>query len=99
MTTATVLDTKTKQVTREIKMWNVVMLNDDYTPFDFVINVLTELFNKDFDTAEAIAMNIHDAGRGIAGTYTKEIALQKSSDVNRIAKHNGHPLKTVAEEV
>ena len=79
-------------------MWRVVMLNDDYTPFDFVIDVLTTLYHKSFEEAEAIAMSIHEKGRGVAGVYTKEIALQKSHDTIRVAKAHGHPLKTVAEE-
>ena len=98
MSTATVTDTKTKQAFREVRMWRVVMLNDDYTPFDFVIDVLTTLYAKSYEEAEAIAMNIHEKGRGVAGIYTKEIALQKSHDTIRVAKANNHPLKTVAEE-
>jgi ATP-dependent Clp protease adaptor protein ClpS len=98
MSTATITDTKEKQKFREVRMWRVVMLNDDYTPFNFVIEVLTTMYGKSLDEAEQIAMNIHEKGRGVAGIYTKEIAMQKSDDTIRIAKGHGHPLKTQAEE-
>lgn len=98
MSTATTTDTKVKQAVREVRPWQVVMLNDDYTPFDFVIEVLTTLYGKTFEQAESIAMNIHDKGRGVAGVYTKEIAQQKSHDTMLIATKHGHPLKTVAEQ-
>lgn len=98
MSTATVLDTKTKQKIKPVNMWRVVLLNDDFTPIDFVIDVLTQLFNKSVDDAMNIATHVHEKGKGIAGVYIREIAQQKASDACRVAKAHGHPLKTVAEE-
>lgn len=98
MSTSTALDTKTVTKLKEVKMWRVVLLNDDYTPIDFVIAVLVQLFHKSEDDAANIAQNIHERGRGVAGVYIKEISLQKASDTCQAAKAHGHPLKAVAEE-
>lgn len=98
MTTATAIDTKIKQKLQEVKLWKVVFLNDNYTPFDFVIEVLTTLYAKDVDTASQIALSVHEQGRGTAGIYPKEIAMQKAYDTVRIAQAHEHPLKAIAEE-
>ena len=98
MSTSTVLETETKIKTKEIKLWQVIMLNDDFTPIGFVVSVLMQMFNKSENEAMAIAENIHEKGRGIAGIYTKEISMQKSSDACNVARQHGHPLTTVAEE-
>ncbi len=99
MSTATITETKTKIKLKEVKMWRVKLLNDDYTPFDFVIDVLCQLYGKDFDSAKMVAMNIHDQGSGTAGIYTKEIAMQKAKDTVAIARAHSHPLKAIAEEM
>lgn len=96
MSTAT--ETKTKIQIKPVNMWRVVFHNDDFTPIDFVVEVLAQLFNKDYETAMQIAQNIHDTGRGVAGVYTKEVAQQKAVDTCRIANKHGHPLKATAEE-
>jgi ATP-dependent Clp protease adaptor protein ClpS len=96
MSTAT--ETKTKIEIKPVNMWRVIFHNDDYTPMDFVVEVLAQLYNKDYDTAIQITQNIHETGRGVAGVYTKEVALQKANDTNEIARRNGHPLKATAEE-
>jgi ATP-dependent Clp protease adaptor protein ClpS len=99
MTTATATETKSKTKLTEMKMWNVMLKNDDYTPFHFVIEVLVQLFHKDEATANVIATAIHNSGKGHAGgPYTKEVATQKAHDVMQIARKWGHPLVAVAEE-
>jgi ATP-dependent Clp protease adaptor protein ClpS len=98
MTTSTATQTETKTQLKPVSMWRVVFHNDDFTPMDFVIAVLMRLYGKNFEEAEFIAQSIHRAGRGVAGVYTKEIALQKAADTIRTAQANGHPLLATAEE-
>lgn len=76
----------------------VVMLNDDYTPVDFVVAILITLFNKNSDEAEAITMDVHKKGRGIAGVYTRDIAESKVGHVNRVAQDNGFPFRCQVEQ-
>ena len=76
MTTTTdiKLDEKIKQKVMETKKWKVILLNDDHTPMDFVVGILTEVFKHSEDGARDITLQIHQQGSGIAGTYTFEIA-------------------------
>ena len=60
--------------------YNVLLLNDDYTPMDFVIQLLVEVFNRTLDEATAITMKVHEEGQGIAGTYSHEVAEQKQNE-------------------
>lgn len=78
-------------------MFNVIMINDDYTPMDFVVNVLTGIFNKNKETAQIIMMQVHKSGKGIAGTYTKDIAATKSDQAEALARKVGHPFKLTIE--
>jgi ATP-dependent Clp protease adaptor protein ClpS len=96
MSTAT--DTLTKTELRMPSMWKVLMVNDDYTPMDFVVQVLTEVFHKTEEEANDLTMTIHVKGKANVGLYTKEIALTKVYQVDRLAAAAGHPLKTEAEE-
>ena len=77
----------------------VVLLNDDYTPMDFVVSVLTHLFNKTQDEAEAIMTEVHEKGKGLAGCYPQDIAETKVDQVNHIAQANQHPFKCELEPV
>ena len=79
--------------------YNVLLLNDDYTPMDFVIQLLVEVFNRSLDEATTISMKVHDEGQGIAGTYSHEVAEQKQTESSMISRHNGHPLKIVLEKL
>lgn len=79
------------------KMYNVVLLNDDFTPFDFVIEVLVKIFGKNFQEAESITMNIHHNDKGICGTFPKAIAEMKCKKANNHAKASGYPLKSIVE--
>lgn len=77
--------------------YNVVFWNDDFTPMDFVIQLLVEVFNKSLDQASDITMEIHNNGKAVAGTYSKEIAEQKTHEASVITRHSGHPLNITCE--
>ena len=77
----------------------VVMLDDDFTPMDFVVLVLARLFNKTLDEAEAIMMDVHQKGKARAGCYTHEIAETRVAQVHEIAQDNEHPFQCVMEPV
>jgi ATP-dependent Clp protease adaptor protein ClpS len=80
-------------------MWNIVFYNDDYTPMDFVEFVLMSIFHMPTLDALALTLAVHTKGRGIAGTYTFEIAEQKQCDVLLLAKAEEHPLRVEVERV
>lgn len=77
----------------------VLLLNDDYTPMEFVVMVLQEFFNKDRDTATQIMLRVHLHGKGVCGVYTADIAATKVDQVMKAASHAGHPLQCVSEPV
>jgi ATP-dependent Clp protease adaptor protein ClpS len=77
--------------------YNVVLWNDDFTPMDFVIQLLVEVFNKSLDHAADITMEIHNNGKAVAGVYSKEIAEQKTHEAAVITRHSGHPLTITCE--
>ncbi len=81
------------------KLYQVVMLNDDYTPMEFVIAVLQELFSKDREAATQIMLKIHLDGRGICGVYPRDIAATKVEQVHQAASQAGHPLQATLEPV
>jgi ATP-dependent Clp protease adaptor protein ClpS len=93
-----VLDEKIKQRFEEPKLWKVVLLNDDHTPIDFVIGILTEIFKHTQETAKAITIQIHTEGSGIAGVYSYEIAEVKAVEATNLARSNGFPLQIKMEE-
>jgi ATP-dependent Clp protease adaptor protein ClpS len=79
-------------------MFQVVLLNDDYTPMDFVIEVLKKYFDKDHTTATEIMLNIHQRGKGICGLYPYDIAETKSAQVTDEARRSNHPLQCTLEQ-
>ncbi|MCW5223586.1 ATP-dependent Clp protease adapter ClpS [Verminephrobacter aporrectodeae] len=81
------------------QMYQVVMLNDDYTPMEFVIVVLQEFFNKDRETATQIMLKIHLDGKGICGVYSRDVAATKVDQVLDAALRAGHPLQCVSEPI
>lgn len=95
MSTSLSTDTLTKL--KVPSLYKVILLNDDYTPMDFVMQVLEEIFAKTHEEAYKLCMDVHTQGRGIAGIYSKEVAEQKVYEVNTISKHHKHPLKTTSE--
>lgn len=93
-------DTIVKQdiLVKKPAMWKVILLNDNFTPVEFVLAVLTDLFNKSQKEAYEITMKVHNHGKGVAGIYTKEIAEQKITDAHITAKKHSHPLKLIMEK-
>ena len=81
------------------QMYQVLMLNDDYTPMEFVIVVLQEFFNKDRETATQIMLKIHLDGRGVCGVFPRDVAATKVNQVMEAAMQAGHPLQCVSEPV
>ncbi len=81
-----------------LKRYKVVLLNDDFTSMDFVVEVLMELFEHTVDSAINIMLQIHRSGRGVCGVYTYEIAETKILQVEKRAKKNEYPLKAIMEE-
>ncbi len=79
-------------------MYNVILLNDDYTPMDFVITVLRKFFNMNEEKATDVMLDIHYKGKGRCGTYTAEVAETKVSQVSSFALENQHPLKCTMEK-
>src|SRR5581483_4160527 len=79
-------------------MYKVVLLNDDFTPMEFVVMVVQEYFNKDLETATQIMLKVHREGRGVCGVYTRDIAATKVEQVVTHARQAGHPLQCVMEE-
>ncbi len=84
---------KVKDELREPGMFHVVFLNDNYTPMDFVTEVLIKIYGKSEQDALKLMMKIHNDGSAIVGTYIEDIALTKSEITNKIARENGFPLK------
>ena len=79
-------------------MYNVLLLNDDYTPFDFVIKVMKDVFRKNEAEAELITLQIHLQGKGLCGTYPKEVAEFLRDKTLAMAKAEQHPLMCVTEK-
>lgn len=79
------------------RFYQVVMLNDDFTPMEFVVMMLQEYFQRDLDTATQIMLKIHHEGRGVCGVYTKDVAATKVDLVLAAARRAGHPLQCIME--
>ncbi|MGE5115794.1 MAG: ATP-dependent Clp protease adapter ClpS [Betaproteobacteria bacterium] len=79
------------------RMYQVILLNDDYTPMEFVVLVLQEYFNLDLETATQVMLKVHHEGRGVCGVYTKDIAVTKVELVLAAARRAEHPLQCIME--
>lgn len=79
-------------------MYNVLLLNDDYTPMDFVVEILERFFYKNHATAVQLMLQVHTQGKAICGTYSREIAETKVAVVNDYARMNQHPLMCKIEQ-
>ncbi len=79
-------------------MYKVVLLNDDYTPMEFVVHVLENFFNMGREQATRVMLNVHSQGKGVCGIYTREVSETKVSQVNEYARQNNHPLLCDMEE-
>ena len=85
------------QKTEPPRMYQVVLLNDDYTPMEFVVMVLQEYFNRDLETATQIMLKIQHEGRGVCGVFSKDVAGTKVELVLAAARRGGHPLQCIME--
>ena len=79
------------------RVYQVVMLNDDYTPMEFVVMVLQHYFQRDLETATHIMLKIHHEGRAVCGVYPKDVAATKVELVLAAARRDGHPLQCIME--
>jgi len=91
-----VLESRTK--TKKPSMYKVLMLNDDYTPMEFVVHVLQHFFNLSNSQATAIMLNVHRRGVGVCGIYSYEVAEAKATKVMEYARQNEHPLQLQLEK-
>ncbi|WP_043909726.1 ATP-dependent Clp protease adapter ClpS [Leptothrix ochracea] len=78
-------------------VYKVVLINDDFTPMEFVIFILQHFFHLNLDESTRIMLKIHHEGRGICGVYSKDVALTKVDQVSMAAKNAGHPLQCIME--
>lgn len=92
------LDEKIKVIITEPKRWKVIFLNDDTTPVEFVVQLLTQIFRHTETTARDITIQVHETGSGIAGVYSFEIAEAKAVEATQLARVNGFPLQIKLEE-
>jgi len=90
--------TKTRPKTKKPAMYKVLMLNDDYTPMEFVVFVLENFFNKSREEATRIMMHVHRRGVGICGVYTYDVAETKVNQVMDMARKEQHPLQCTLEK-
>ena len=90
--------TRPKARTRTPSKYKVILLNDDFTPMDFVVHILQKFFNTDSSEASEIMLQVHQQGQGVAGVFTYEVAETKCFFVNEYAKSNNHPLKSTVEK-
>jgi ATP-dependent Clp protease adaptor protein ClpS len=89
---------KTRPKTKRPAMYKVLMLNDDYTPMEFVVHVLERFFGKSRDEATRIMLHVHQRGVGVCGVYTYEVAETKVTQVMDLARQNQHPLQCTIEK-
>ena len=91
------LEEATPQVKRP-PLFKVVLLNDDYTPMEFVVEVLQRFFRMDRPTATQVMLHVHTRGRGVCGVFTREVAESKVAQVNEFSRLNQHPLLCTMEK-
>lgn len=94
----TAVITRTKTKTKKPSLYRVLILNDDYTPMEFVVHILERFFQKDREAATRIMLHVHNHGVGECGVYTFEVAETKVSQVMDFARQNQHPLQCVMEK-
>jgi ATP-dependent Clp protease adaptor protein ClpS len=89
---------KAKPKTKKPSMYKVLMLNDDYTPMEFVVHILERFFNKNRSEATRIMLHVHRRGVGVCGVYTYEVAETKVTQVMDFARQHQHPLQCTLEK-
>lgn len=90
--------TKTRVKTRKPSMYRVLLLNDDYTPMEFVVHILEHYFGKSPEAAMRIMLHVHQKGVGVCGVYTYEVAETKVAQVMDLARRHEHPLQCTMEK-
>ncbi len=93
----TVVETSKPELARP-PLYQVLLLNDDYTPMDFVVGVLQQFFAMDLEKATQVMLHVHTRGRGVCGLYTREVAETKVAQVNEFARMSQHPLLCTMEK-
>jgi ATP-dependent Clp protease adaptor protein ClpS len=93
------LAAKKKRKAAEPEKFRVIMLNDDYTTMDFVVDILMAIFHKSADDASRIMLDIHRTGRGTAGIYPFDIAQTKAEQAHAIARQHEFPLRCLVEKI
>jgi ATP-dependent Clp protease adaptor protein ClpS len=94
----TILLEKQAEKVKVPSMYKVLLLNDDYTPMEFVVMVIQEYFKKDYETATRIMLQVHLAGKGVCGVFTRDVAATKVHQVVELSREAGHPLQCTMEE-
>ncbi|MET3352772.1 UNVERIFIED_ORG: ATP-dependent Clp protease adaptor protein ClpS [Xanthobacter viscosus] len=94
----TAVISRTKPQTKRPSLYRVLLLNDDYTPMEFVVHVLERFFNKDREQANTIMLHVHHHGVGECGVFTYEVAETKVTQVMDFARKHQHPLQCVMEK-
>lgn len=90
--------TKTEPKTKKPSLYKVLLLNDDYTPMEFVVHILERFFRKNREEATRVMLHVHQKGVGICGVYTYEVAEAKVTQVIDFARQNNHPLQCTMEK-
>ncbi|QOY51572.1 ATP-dependent Clp protease adaptor ClpS [Candidatus Sulfurimonas baltica] len=98
MATNTELELKEETLIKYPKKYKVLILNDDYTSMDFVIDILMTIFHKSYQEAELVMLEVHKKDKGVCGVYTNEIAETKIMQVHKLARDSGFPLRAEMEE-
>ena len=88
-----------KPKTKKPPMFDVILLNDEFTPMDFVVSVLKEIFNHTDQKANEVMLKVHNEGEASCGIFTKDLAETKSYEVNNLAKINDHPLISIVKPI
>lgn len=83
---------------QEPSLYHVMLLNDDYTTMEFVVSVIRDVFHQSIEQASRIMMEVHTKGKGVAGTYTRDIAKTKAETVMHLAFEENYPLKCIIEK-
>ena len=96
--TGTGVATKTRPKTKKPSLYKVLLLNDDYTPMEFVVHILERFFNKNREEATRIMLHVHRRGVGVCGVYTYEVAETKVTQVMDFARQHQHPLQCTLEK-
>jgi ATP-dependent Clp protease adaptor protein ClpS len=90
--------TKTRPKTKKPSLYKVLLLNDDYTPMEFVVHILERIFNKNREEAVQIMLHVHRHGVGVCGVFTFEVAETKVAQVIEFARRHEHPLQCTMEK-